>query len=121
MRYRVLLEQLEELADQIGNGDLGQVDEPAYAYEKTVRLLAAALMLLRQHHVNKQGQCRCCGRTRLKWQLLTRRPRCTVYSAFGFAMEQGLDVVWWQVFARAGQCSSLEEVRVWLAKRTQDR
>jgi hypothetical protein len=34
-----------------------------------------------------------------------------------FAMNQGTDVVWWQLFDIFGQRTSLEEVRVWVADR----
>lgn len=40
-----------------------------------------------------------------------------MYSALGFAMEQGLDVVWWQLFEAVGRKASLAEVREWVEER----
>ena len=37
-----------------------------------------------------------------------------MYSAFGFAIEQSLDVVWWQLFESAGRKTSLTDVRSWM-------
>ena len=53
-RYRLLREWLEELEDWLSG------EQPvAYAVveEQAVRLLMAAVRLLRQHEVNKRGQC----------------------------------------------------------------
>lgn len=92
-RYRLLLEQLEELADQLRNK---QQIAPVALEEQTVRLLAGVIMLLRQHRVNERGQCQYCGWTRWTWRLWRRRPRCTVYRSLEFAMKQRLDMVWRQ-------------------------
>jgi hypothetical protein len=89
-RYRLLLEQLEALADQLRNEE---AIAPPVLEERTIRLLAGALMLLRQHRVNKRGQCQYCGWTRPTWRLWHRRPQCTVNLALDFAMSQPLDVV----------------------------
>jgi hypothetical protein len=45
-RYRLLLEQLEELADQISGEE--PITQPVLE-DQTVRLLAGVVMLLRQH------------------------------------------------------------------------
>lgn len=82
-RRRLLVEYLEALADQVSSAD------PALA-EQTVRLLAAAVVLLRQHRINKRGQCRFCTAPRWIWH---RRPQCAVYRGIDFAMRQPLDVV----------------------------
>lgn len=113
-RYRLLGEQLDELAEQLG-GD--QPHESGAVTEHTVRLLAAAAMLLRQHSVNKRGQCAFCGWTRWRWRFWHRRPQCTVYSILCFAMSQGLDVVWWQLFESVGKERSLVAVQEWIADR----
>ncbi|MGH4007557.1 MAG: hypothetical protein ACRDTH_05210 [Pseudonocardiaceae bacterium] len=86
---------------------------PAALEGWTVQLLATVLMLLRQHHINKRGQCRLCGWTRWTWRFWRRRRRCTVYTALDQAIGQGLDVVWWKVFDGLGQQVSLADVRQW--------
>lgn len=118
-RYRLLREQLDHLADWLG------ADRPRRSgvrEEQTARLLMGVIRLLRQHRVNQRGQCRFCGRTRQdgfgRWPLLWhRRPRCTVYRAFDFAMGQPLDVVWWQLRESTGHEILLTEVRQWLKHR----
>lgn len=85
--------------------------------EQIVRLLTGVLGLLRQHQVNKQGQCRFCGWTRWRWRWWRRRPQCTVYRAFDFAMGQPPDIVWWQLVKSMGRTSTLDEVREWLTQR----
>jgi hypothetical protein len=55
-----------------------------------VRLLTGVIMLLRQHQLNKRGQCKYCG---WRWRLWHRQPQCTVYRSVDFAMRQPLDVV----------------------------
>jgi hypothetical protein len=90
-RYRLLLEQLEALASQLSGEE--PITQPVLQ-DQTVRLLAGVVMLLRQHQVNKRGQCKYCGWTRRTWRLLRRRPQCTVYLALDFAMNQSLDLVW---------------------------
>jgi hypothetical protein len=89
-RHRLLLERFEQLANQLSDD---KPKEPAALEEQTLRLLAAAITLLRQHRVNKRGQCNYC-----KWSgwwawRFWRRPQCTVYRSFDFAMRQPLDVV----------------------------
>ena len=107
---RLAWERLEELADALsGENPIA----PAVFEERTVRLLATVLILLRQHHINKRGQCRFCGVTRWTWRFWHRRRRCTVHRALGYALRENLDVVWWQVFDGLGRKVSLEEVRGW--------
>ena len=82
-----------------------------------MRLLAGVLMLLRQHEINKRGQCRFCGWSRKKWQFWRRRPLCTVYRNLNFAMNRNSDEVWWQLFGNLGRQTRLDEVRKWMAER----
>lgn len=95
-RYRLLLEQLEALADQLSGEE--PITQPVLE-DQTVRLLAGVVMLLRQHHINKRGQCKYCGWTRRTWRLWHRRPQCTVYLSLDFAMSQPLDLVWGRLLA----------------------
>ncbi|MGH3814795.1 MAG: hypothetical protein ACRDUV_20510 [Pseudonocardiaceae bacterium] len=113
-RHRLLREQLEQLADRLSGVE---PLAPAIVEEKTVRLLAAPAMLLRQHNVNKRGQCKFCGWTRWRWRFWHRRPQCTVYEAVGFVTSQSLDVVWWQLFEAVGRETSLEQVQRWMEER----
>ena len=89
-RYRLLLEQFEQLADQLSDN---KPEEPTALEEQTLRLLAAAITLLRQHRVNKRGQCNYCGWSGWWARLPWRRPQCTVYRSLDFAMRQPLGVV----------------------------
>jgi hypothetical protein len=86
-RYRLLLEQLGALANQLK----GQ-ESTAHAVrnDQMVRLLTGVVMLLRQHRVNKRGQCQYCGRW---WRFWQTQPQCTVYRCTDFALRQPLDVV----------------------------
>jgi hypothetical protein len=92
-RHRLMLEQLEELADRLRTG---QQVAPAVLEEQAVRLLAGVVMLLRQHQLNKRGQCRFCVAPR-RWQFWQRWPQCAVYRTIDFVMRQPLDVVWQQL------------------------
>lgn len=113
-RHRVLCEQLEEPAKRLGGG---KPMAPEVLEELVVRLLTPAVMLLRNHVVNKRGQCKFCGWTRWRWRVWRRRRRCTVFRALDLAMRQRLDVAWWQLFASIGNEASLAEVREWLSER----
>lgn len=112
--YRLVLQQLEELAERLSGA---KPMEPAALEEWAVQLLATVLMLLRQHHINKRGQCRFCGWTTWTWRFWRLRRRCTVYAALDYAMRQSLDVVWWKVFVELGREVSLEDVRRWNGER----
>ncbi|MEO7193596.1 MAG: hypothetical protein ABIZ05_02060 [Pseudonocardiaceae bacterium] len=112
-RDRLLVEQLERLVKKLSGEE--QI-EPAEVMEQAVRLLTGVIALLRQHRVNKRGQCQCCGCTRWVWRFWRRRPRCTVYRAVGFVFHQHLDVVWWQLLGELGQRISLEEARKWVVE-----
>lgn len=116
-RYRLILEWLEELVNRLSGEE---PIEQAVVEEQAVRLLMGAVRLLREHEVNKRGQCRCCGWPRWKWPFWRRRRRCTVFSALGFAVEQNLDTVWWQLFEDAGRGFSFGEVRKWLEARASE-
>lgn len=106
-RYRLLREQLAGLTDRLSTDS----SAPAIA----VRLLAVSALLLRQHQVNKRGQCRFCGWSRWKWRFWRRRPQCTVYRTLVFALSRGLDEVWWQLLESVGYELTLVDVREWLA------
>jgi hypothetical protein len=90
-RHRLVLDYLEKVVDQRRSNE--QVT-PAELEEQLLRLLTGVLMLLRQHRVNKRGQCQYCGWTRWTWRFWRRRPQCTVYLSLDFAMKQRLDMVW---------------------------
>lgn len=116
-RSRLFLEELEKLAEWLSS-DAPRA--PAALEEKTVRLLAMAVTLLRQHPVGKRGKCQFCGWTGWTWRLWRRRQRCTIHQALDFGMGQSLDVVWWRVFESVGRKRSLAEVRAWMTERTTD-
>ncbi|MGH3815818.1 MAG: hypothetical protein ACRDUV_25775 [Pseudonocardiaceae bacterium] len=113
-RYRLLLEWCEELAGRLS--DEQPVAEAAVE-EQAVRLLMGTVRLLRQHEVNKRGQCKFCGWTRWGMRFWRRRRQCTVYSVLVFAVEQGLDAVWWQLSVDRGQKVTLAQVREWVEER----
>lgn len=94
-RYRLLLERLEQLADRLTTE---QPIATADLEELTVRLLVAVIMLLRQHKLNKRGQCQFCTAPR-RWRFWLRRPQCTMYRILDFAMRQRLDAVWRRLLA----------------------
>lgn len=116
-RSRLLREELQKLAEWLSD-DAPRA--PAALEEQVVRLLAAAIMLLRQHQVNKRGQCQFCGWTRWKWRFWRRRRRCTVHQVLELAMGQSLDVVWWRLFETVGRKRNLAEVRTWVAGKAAD-
>lgn len=107
------MEQLERLIKKLSGEEKIESTE---VLEQAVRLLMGVIALLRQHRVNKRGQCQCCGYARWVWRFWRRRRRCTVYRAVGFAFHQHLDVVWWQLWGNLGRRTSLEEVRKWVAE-----
>jgi hypothetical protein len=110
-RHRLLVEQLEQWVDWLSGEE---PIEQAAVEEQAVRLLAAVVLLLEQHAVNKRGQCRFCGWTKWKRRFWNRRRRCTVFQAADRAMRQGLDVVWWELFNSVGRGVRLDEVRRWV-------
>jgi hypothetical protein len=57
-RHRLMLERLEELADQLRSKE---PIAPAVLEGQTVRLLAGAITLLRQHAVNKRDNANTAG------------------------------------------------------------
>jgi hypothetical protein len=96
-RNRLLWEQLEQMMNRLNSA---VPPEPAELKELAVRLLAGVVILLRQHHTNKRGQCSYCAwtsRTRPFWH---RRLDCTVYETVDFAFRQRLDTVRRRLFAR---------------------
>lgn len=116
-RSRLFREDVERLAEWLSNDE---PRAPTELEEQMARLLAMAVILLRQHQTNKRGQCQFCGWTRWKWRFWRRRRRCTVHQALDLAMGQSLDVVWWRVFESVGRKSSLAETRAWVVGRAAD-
>jgi hypothetical protein len=116
-RSRLLLEEVGRLAEWLSSDG---PRTPSELEEQMVRLLAVTVILLRQHRVNKRGQCRLCGWTRWKWRFWRRQRRCTVHQALDLALSQRIDVVWWRVFESVGRKSSLAEVRAWVTERAAD-
>lgn len=96
-RYRLLLERLAKLAGQLRSKE---PIAPEVLEEQVERLLAGVVMVLRQHRVNKRGQCKYCGWTRWVWRFWRRRPRCTVHRSLDFAMSQRLEIVRQQLLER---------------------
>jgi len=92
-RHRLMLEQLNELADRLRSEE---PIAPAALEEQAVRLLAGVVMLLGQHQLNKRGQCPFCAASH-RWRFWQRRPQCAVYRTIDFVMRQPLDVVWQQL------------------------
>ncbi len=90
-RNRLFLEYLEKLAGQLrGKESIA----PAELEEQLLRLLTGVVMLLRQHRLNKRGQCKYCGWASWTWRFWHRRSQCTVYRCLDFAMRQPVDAVW---------------------------
>ncbi len=110
-RHRRLTQQFEKLANQLsGKEALGQT----LIEEQVVRLLTGVIMVLRQHKLNKRGQCVACAAPGRIWRFFLRRPPCAVYRDLNFAMSHGMDVVWWRLLESTGQPASLDEVRNWI-------
>jgi hypothetical protein len=86
-RHRLLVEHLDALGGQLGSKVQIAPEELA------ARLLAAAINLLREHRVDKRGQCRFCAVPYSIYNFWRRRPRYAVYRGINFAMTQPLDVV----------------------------
>jgi hypothetical protein len=116
MKHRLWTDQLAQWVEKLSDE---KPIEPEALTELTVRLLATAVMVLRQHGVNKRGQCRLCTPSLRMLRFWWRRPPCTVCRAFDFAMGQPWDVVWWQLFESLGQQTSLDQARKWVAERAQ--
>lgn len=114
-RHRLFAERLHDLAEWLGDG--GPRD-PAVLDEELARLLAVALALLRQHQVNKRGQCQFCNWTRWSRRFWCRRRRCTVHQAMDLGLGQTLDFVWWHLFEDIGRTLTLAQVQKWIAERT---
>lgn len=117
VRYRLRCEQFEQWVERLTGKE---PIEPEVVKELAVRLLTVALIILKQHNVNKRGKCKFCGRARRNWRSWIRVPQCAVSGAIGFAMEQELAVVWWRLFGSAGRDVGLGEVRGWAERRTQN-
>lgn len=116
-RSRLFMEEFEKLVEWLSS-DAPRA--PAVLEEQTVRLLAMAVVLLRQHQVTMRGQCHYCDRPPWTSQFWRRRRKCTVHQALDLGMGQSLDVVWWRMFESVGRTWSLAEVRVWVAGRAAD-
>jgi hypothetical protein len=113
-QHRLFLELLQKLVERLSDDE---PRAPEVFEEQLVRLLATAIMLLRQHQVNKRGQCQFCDWTRWRWRFWRRRRRCTVHQALDLAVSQSLEVVWWLVLENVGRKRNLAEVRAWVAGR----
>lgn len=111
MRHRLLRERFEKMTDRLSGGAEGVTEE------QVIRLMAAAAMLLCRHQVDRRGRCRFCRSGRWTGRFRRRRPRCMVHGFLGFAMDQSMDVVWWQLFEALDRHLSLGQVRLWLAER----
>jgi len=114
MRYRLRGEELAQWVQWLSGAEPRQ---QAVLDERILQLLATLLILLRQHHVNRRGQCRFCRATRWKWRFWHRRRCCTVYRALDYSMGQSPDVLWWTLFQGSEWDMSLTDVREWIAQR----
>ena len=112
-RCSLILERLEKLADRLRSGE---PIAPSTLEEQTVRLLAGVVMSLRQHNVNKRGQCRFCTARHRTWRFWRRLP-CTVYRNMSFVMGQGIAEVWWQLLENLGRPANLDDVQKWVTDR----
>jgi hypothetical protein len=90
-RYRLLVETLENIVERLHNEEVRTAS--AESTEQTLRVLMGVITLLKQHRVNKHGQCRYCGWTRWYWQFWRRRPQCTVFRSLNFVLRQPVEVV----------------------------
>jgi hypothetical protein len=89
-RYHLLIETLENTVERLRDE---KAHTPAEPTEQTVRVVVGVLMLLRQHRVNKRGQCRYCGWTRWYWRVWRRQPQCTVFRSLDFVVRQPVELV----------------------------
>lgn len=103
IRCRLLFEQLEQWVKKLSGEERVAPDA---AQELTVRLLAMAVMLLKQHGAKRRRRCRCCACRRWNWRFWKKRPQCTVCSVLDFVMGQELAVVWWRLFGSMGRRAS---------------
>lgn len=116
-RYRQLQAELKEFTDQLSGA---KAVSPAKTRNQIVQALAVVAILLRQHQINKRGQCKFCARPRWRWRFWSRRPSCTVYRTASFVMNQELEEAWRQLFDSMGKECNLVQVRRWLNERTLD-
>jgi hypothetical protein len=116
-RYRQLQAELKEFTDQLsGTKEIS----PAKTKNQIIQTLTVVNLLLRQHQINKRGQCKFCSRPRWRWMFWSRRPPCTVYRTASFVMRQEPDETWRQLFDSIGKEYNLVQVRRWLHERTLD-
>jgi hypothetical protein len=99
-RYRLLVETLENIIERLLDEE---ARTPAESTEQTVRVLIGVLTLLRQHRVNKHGQCSYCGWTRWYWRSWRRRPQCTIFRSLDFVLRQPVDVVMQEGYSQAAK------------------
>lgn len=91
-RYQLLVETLENIVEQLSDEEART--SSAESNKQTVRVVMGALTLLRQHRVNKRGQCRYCGWTRWwRRRFWRRRPQCTVFRSLDFVLRQPVEMV----------------------------
>lgn len=98
------MEYFQELTDRLRSDE---PIAPEACKEQLVRLLTGVVLLLRQHRINKKGQCNYCQWTKWSWWFWRRRPQCTVYRGLDFAMRQPLDMVWQQLLEDHATCRPL--------------
>jgi hypothetical protein len=90
-RYRLLVETLENIVARLG--DTAPGTSSLESNKQMVRVIVGVLTLLKQHRVNKRGQCRYCGWTQWYWRFFRTRPQCTVVRSLDFALRQPVEVV----------------------------
>lgn len=110
-RHRLLLEQLQQWTAWL-SGE--KPTEPGSVDDLVVRLLTGVVTLLKQHEVNKRGQCKFCGWTTWRWRLWRPRRHCTVFQTVDRAMKESIELVWWELFGSMGRKVGLEWVKEWL-------
>jgi hypothetical protein len=90
-RYHLLVETLDELVERFCGEEPDMLSMSSK--EQAMRVLMGVTALLKQHRINKHGQCSYCGWTRWYWRFWRRRPLCTVYRGLDFVLRQPVDVV----------------------------
>lgn len=93
-RCLVLVEQLGVLANRLRSK---QPIASTSLEEHTARLLVGVLMLLRQHRVNKRGQCHYCRLDSHDMAIVAETATVHRVSRVGFHVSQPLAIVWMQL------------------------
>lgn len=87
-RHRLLRERVEGV---LRRGEAGGHPQD----EDTLRLAAAALVLLERHPVDGKGRCRVC-RSGGRWWA-GRKRSCSVFAVLDFYLDEPIETVWRQV------------------------